>query len=74
MQVTVKLFASLRYRWFEEETRQFPDGSTLLEVVDRIGIPKKELGITLINGSHASLQDVVLDGDVVALMPHIGGG
>ncbi len=74
VQVTVKLFASLRLKCFEEATREFPMGTTLVEAANRVGVSAEELGIALVNGRHAALRDVLHDGDVVSLMPHIGGG
>jgi molybdopterin converting factor small subunit len=74
MQVTVKLFASFRLRLFKEAAREYPDGAGVVDIVNDLGIPAKELGIVLVNGRHASLNDLVQDGDVVSLMPHIGGG
>ena len=74
MQVTVKLFASFRLKWFKEEARNYPDGARVVDIVNDLDIPALELGIVLVNGRHASLNDRVQDGDVVSLMPHIGGG
>ena len=74
MQVTVKLVASFRLKWFKEATQDYPHGVEVLDIVNEIGIPVNELGIVLINGHHASLNDKLQDGDTVSLMPLIGGG
>ena len=74
MQVTVKLVASFRLKWFKEATQEYPPGVEVLDIVNEIGIPVNELGIVLINGHHASLNDKLQDGDIVSLMPLIGGG
>ena len=74
MQVTVKLFASFRIKWFKETIKECPHGTEVIEIVKEIGIPVNELGIVLINGRHASLNDKLQDGDIVSLMPLIGGG
>ena len=74
MQVTVKLFASFRLKWFKEAARECPQGAEVLDIVKIIGISANELGIVLVNGRHASLNTVLQDGDVVSLMPLIGGG
>lgn len=74
MLVTVKLVASFRLKWFQESTREYPCGVEVLDIVSEIGIPLSELGIVLINGNHASLNDKLQDGDIVSLMPLIGGG
>ena len=74
MQVTVKLFASFRNKWFDEAVRECPHGAEVIDIVKEIGIPANELGIVLVNGRHASLHDKLQDGDVVSVMPLIGGG
>ena len=74
MQVTVKLFASFRIKWFKEATREYPQCVEVLDIVNEIGIPVNDLGIVLINGNHASINDKLQDGDIVSLMPLIGGG
>ncbi len=74
MKVTVRLFASFRVKRFQSDTREFPAGTSLVEVARRVGVRASEVGIALVNGRHASLDEVVRDGDVVSLMPHIGGG
>jgi len=74
MQVTIKLFAALRWRLFEEEVRNCPDGTTVGELAADLGIPPQEIGIKLVNGQHCQLDQVLKDGDTVYLMPPIGGG
>lgn len=74
MQITVKLFASFRLRLFKEAARECPPGATAADVAAAIGIPVREIGIVLVNGRHATLNEALQEGDLVALMPHIGGG
>ena len=74
MQVTVKLFASFRIKWFKEAIKECSNSADVLEIVNELGMPVEELGIVLINGNHASLNDKLQDGDIVSLMPLIGGG
>lgn len=74
IQITVKLYASFTVNRFKTEQREFPDGTVIAEVAHQLGIPAKDLGVTLINGTHAGLRDPVRDGDVVSLMPLVGGG
>jgi len=74
MQVKVKLFASFRLKWFKEADKECLQGAEVLDIVKGIGISVNELGIVLVNGCHASLNTVLHDGDVVSLMPLIGGG
>jgi hypothetical protein len=43
-------------------------------VVDELGIPGPLLGIVLINGVHAGIEDILNDGDTLCLLPFIDGG
>jgi molybdopterin converting factor small subunit len=74
VQITVKLYASFKIGRFKSERRECPEGTLLVGVAGELGIPERDLGITLINGSHAKLHDPLNDGDVVSLMPRISGG
>ena len=74
MQVTVKLYAALRWKLFEEEVREYPAGTTVEALAADLGISPREIGIKLVNGRHCPLDQVLEDGDTVALMPPIGGG
>ena len=44
---------------------EFPPGSTMGDLVDRLGMPLEEKGITFINGSLAALPGLDADRDVV---------
>ncbi|MGD0822607.1 MAG: MoaD/ThiS family protein [Desulfomonilia bacterium] len=74
MPITVKLFASLRKGRFDEDTRVYASGITGRSIVRDIGIPEKEIRLVFVNGRHASLEDLLADGDTLALFPPIGGG
>jgi len=74
MQITVKLYASFRLKWFKEAVKECPHGTEAFDIVKEIGIPIQELGSIVINGRHASLHDKLREGDILSLMPLIGGG
>ena len=74
MNITVKLFASLRIGRFKQEQRDYPDGATWGQVVGDIGVRGEELGIVLVNGRHPSLKQALTDGDCLSLFPLLGGG
>lgn len=44
---------------------EFPAGSTMQDLVERLGLPLEEKGITFINGSLAALPGLDTDRDVV---------
>jgi len=74
MQVTVKLFATLRKDRFDEKTFELPDEVTAGEIIDSVGIPPTEVTLIFINGRHSMPEAKLADGDILALFPPIGGG
>lgn len=74
MELTVKLFATLRAGRFKEEKLSFPPGTTVALAIARLGIPEKELALVMINGLAAEPDTQLSDGDVLALFPPVGGG
>ena len=52
MKVTVKLFATLRQGRFDIDTLDLPPGTKVIDVVQRLGIPEKEVTLIFINGLH----------------------
>ena len=74
MNVTVKLFASFRAGRFDIETGEYPTGTTVADVADRLKLPRNELGIMMINIRHVKLDRLLDDGDTLALFPLLGGG
>lgn len=74
IQVTVKLFASLRIGRFDREIREYPQTTTVGDVVRDLQIPEAEVGILLLNFVHVDLQRQLADGDALAIFPLVGGG
>lgn len=74
MQITVKLYASLRWKMFDEAPWECEAGARVGEVVDQMEIPRLDVGIVLINGLHAGWDERLKDGDVLSLLPRMGGG
>jgi sulfur-carrier protein len=74
MVVTVKLFATFRRGRSDEAQLEAPEGATIGDVVDGLGIPRVEVGILLVSGRHAQLADRLSAGDTVSIFPLVGGG
>lgn len=74
MNVTVKLFATLRGGRFEKEVRQYPGGTTIEQVIDQLGLPREKVSIIFKNNRHAAPEDQIAEGDIIAFFPPIGGG
>lgn len=72
--VTVKLFAYFREgrgKELEFDENQF---STPGAICEKLDIEEEEVGILLINGFHAQFEDLLAEGDLVALYPPVAGG
>ena len=74
MNLTIQLFATFRNNRFKEAQMQFADNTTLGQVVDELGISIGEVGMVLVNGRHAPMEQVLLNGQLVALFPMLSGG
>ncbi|EEG76647.1 thiamineS protein [Dethiobacter alkaliphilus AHT 1] len=74
VQITVKLFATLRNNRFKVDIREYPEGTTVLQVAEDLEIPEEELAITMVNGILLDVKHVLQDGDTLALFPPVGGG
>lgn len=74
MQITIKLFATLREGRFEEKILEFSPGTTVGDIIRELDLPEKEVALIFINGRHAELTTILSAGDVLALFPPVGGG
>ncbi len=74
MQVKVKLFAGFRDGRFKERLLELEDGSSVRAVVKSLGINQEDVGVTMLNSRHCSLDSMLRDGDILAIFPVIGGG
>ncbi|MHB8075139.1 MoaD/ThiS family protein [Desulfosporosinus fructosivorans] len=74
MRVTVKLFATFRDGRFKVEERELPEETRLLDVLQPLNIKPEEVAICLVNGKNVNEQQVLKDGDTIALFPPVGGG
>lgn len=74
MNVTIKLVGIFQIDRFKEAVREYPPGTRVREVVEQLRIPAPLLGIVLVNDVHASVEDVLGDGDTLCILPLIDGG
>lgn len=74
MQITVKLFASLRIGRFKSEQWDVPDGSTVDWFLAKLGLQPHDVSILRVNGRDVIDGYVLGNGDVVTLFPPMGGG
>lgn len=74
MKITIKLLGLLRKGRFDQETREYADGSTVRDVVNDIDCPVEKIGIVLLNGEHATLEHLLKDGDKLSVLSILHGG
>ena len=74
MKITVKLFASFRAGRIPLETREYPAGTTVADIVAEQRIQVSELGIIMVNSRHVDVGRELTDGDILAIFPLLGGG
>ena len=79
MKITAKLFATLRRHTptgtvgnaFEQEAE---DASTVGELIEAWGVPDDVPLIIFVNSRHAEKEQILHEGDVLAVFPPIAGG
>jgi len=80
MDIEVKLFSILAvYLPPEADGRRVgltvPEGTTVAEILDQLGIPRKLAKLIVIDGIiHQRTDRVLTDGNVLSLFPAIAGG
>ncbi|MDG1401855.1 MAG: MoaD/ThiS family protein [Candidatus Binatia bacterium] len=78
MKVTIKLFAGLRKfapeGGSDEIELELPEGATAEDAVSALGIPEGHAGAAFINNERADLTVSLAEGQVVGLIPPLGGG
>lgn len=74
MKITAKLFATFREGREKVQTFELPEGTTVGDVINTLGIKRSEIAILLVNGRDSEFGRVFMDGDVLALFPPVGGG
>lgn len=78
MWVTVRLYATLEkyypHRGMGEFPLELPEGVSVYECVQRLGIPDGESYLAVVNGTQVARDHPLQAGDRVALFPPIAGG
>lgn len=79
VRVRVKLFATLR-RYYPElgvgegMDVELPDGATVGQLVNHLGLPADHVRVVFINGIARDESYPLSDGDEVGMFPPVGGG
>ena len=76
MRIFVKTVGTLKT--LEEGTRfdslEVPEGSSISEVIARVGLEDWEVGLVLINDTHATKESILKDQDHLTLIAPLVGG
>lgn len=49
-------------------------GTTVADLLNRFGVPEKEVKVIFVNGLHSKHDALLKDGDRVGIFPLVGGG
>ncbi len=74
MLITVKLFAFFRENRFKKQGKEYPDNTSVADIITSLDIAIDEIGVTMLNSRHCSLDAQPRQGDILAIFPVIGGG
>lgn len=74
MKITVRLFAFFREGRFVEEVREYPEKTTVTEVINDLGINIDAVGVTMLCFRQCALDTELKEGDELGIFPMIGGG
>lgn len=74
VKITVKLFATFRDGRDKIQVFDLHEGKTPQDVIDVLGIKKDEVAILLVNGRDGQFDKPLIEGDLIALFPPVGGG
>lgn len=74
MNITVKLFATLRENREKERVIELKEGTSIQSVIEQMELPVNDIAIMMVNGRGQKQDTVLKDGDVVSLFPPVGGG
>lgn len=74
MVVEVRLFATFREGRFKEKQMEFPEGSSLGDLLEHLQITGKEARIMLVNGTAETTDYKLAAHDVISIFPPMAGG
>jgi molybdopterin converting factor small subunit len=72
MLVQVKLFFHLRK--YQDKDVELANGSDATDLIRHLRIPLEEVGVLSINNRMATLDQQLKAGDIITIIPPIGGG
>jgi sulfur carrier protein ThiS len=80
MHITVNIYANLRYylpnakELMQDKKWEMPHDATVGQVLERLKLPKEVSVAVLVNSSSVDQKAVLKDGDIIHILPRMGGG
>ena len=74
MDVEVRLFESLKKHQPQGGKARLSMGSRVSDLLDALGISMDDVGILMVNRADGRFDQLLQNGDVVTVIPPIGGG
>ena len=69
MRVKVKLFANFRDGRFVVEDQEYPTGTRIADIINKLKIEPSEIGIIMLESKHAEPEQELTDGANLATLP-----
>jgi sulfur carrier protein len=74
MDIEIRLFESLKRHQPQGGKIRLAAGSRVSDLLDALGISTDDVGILMVNRADGRFDQFLQNGDVVTLIPPIGGG
>ncbi|MCF8031100.1 MAG: MoaD/ThiS family protein [Desulfohalobiaceae bacterium] len=74
MRIWVKCYATLREYQPQNNVLEVAEGERVETVLQDIGLPQEAAKVVFVNNKHGSLEQMLHEGDKIAVFPAVGGG
>lgn len=74
MDIEIRLFESLKKHQPEGAKVGLAEGSRVTDLLDALAISTDDVGVLMVNRADGRFDQLLQNGDVVTLIPPIGGG
>jgi len=80
MRITVHIYAYLRYylpaveKSALQKEWEMPEGATIKQALEKLKLPKEVRITVLVNNNSVDQATVLKEGDVIHVLPQMGGG
>ncbi len=80
MRITVHIYAYLRYylpageKSVLQKEWEMPEGATIKQALEKLNLPKEVRITVLLNNNSVDQATVLNEGDIIHVLPQMGGG